>query len=212
MFKLINVSLSNLVNISCFISHSFQHHQAYAMAANHRSKEKQLRNIYRPLLKQKVKTGQVVPYLLSINSDILPKGTDRDLRAEARDQPSKTVEVLLDVLIAHDVPGWFSAFITALEKAGYRYLSELLLGYRDLEDDSFAHKLINMFLPELMNVNCVNIMPYLRQSECITDDDCEAIRTYQKNHCVRSAALYMIQEHLGNKSKDVVPEVHYCTE
>ena len=169
-------------------------------------KDKQLINLYRPLLKEKLKTGQVVPYLLSLNSDSLPEGTDRNLRAVAKNEPIKAVEELLDALIAHDAPGWFSAFMTALERTGYKYMSELLLGYRDMEDDSFARKLINVFLPDLMNVNCVNIMPYLRQSECITDDDCEAILAFKNNHGERSAALYMIQEHLANKSEDWFPK------
>ena len=104
------------------------------MAADHPSKDKQLVNLYRPLLKEKLKTGQVVHHLQSLNPDVLPERTPRNLRALTYNgNEPEAVEQLLDALITHDVPGWFSAFTTALELADYRYLSELLLGFRDME-------------------------------------------------------------------------------
>ena len=168
------------------------------MASSQPNQDVALINIYRPLLKKNVKTGQVVPFLV----DFLPQDVPRDLcDMPRRDGESQAVETLLDSLIGHNTPGWFSAFTTALEKGGYKYLVGLLRRYKDIKDDSFPLKLINTVLPELVDIDLDNIVPYLHSSGCITQDDVEKIRAEDKNNGQRSAALYMILAYLPSKSE-----------
>ena len=170
------------------------------MASSQPNQDVALINIYRPLLEERLKSREVVKYLVNF----LPKETPRALRLIARrDGESQAVEKLLHDLIDRNTQGWFSAFTTALEKGGYKYLADLLRRYRDIEDDSFHLELINIVLPQLINkIDCNVIMPYLLNSGCITKDDFEKIRAEHRMNGQRSAALYMILECLPSKSED----------
>ena len=169
------------------------------MASSQPNQDEALIDIYRPLIKERLKSREVVKYLVNF----LPKETPRALRVIARRGESQAVEKLLNDLIDHKSQGWFSAFTTALEKGGYKYLANLLRRYIDREDDSFHQELINIVLPKLINeIDCNAIMPDLLSSGCITKDDFETIRAEHINNGQRSAALYMILECLPSKSED----------
>ena len=157
---------------------------------------------YRPLLTEKLIAGQVLPYL----TQFLPNEFLGDLGAIARAENTTAVNELLDALIRENIQGWFAGFLASLEKTKFGYLSDLLRGFAEPKDDSFTHELISVFLPELIKIDCNQIMPYLLSSGCITHLDRESVVAYYNNHGPTSAALFLIQEHLSKKSENWFPK------
>ena len=166
------------------------------------SQQVRIVDIYRCLLTDKIRSGDLVPHLHSF----LDKNTPRDLRAVARDDERKEVNQLLDALIQHNEPGWFRGFITALEKADYSYLSELLQGIGKLKDEDLAYQLIATFLPQLMHITCTDLLTQLVSSECLTNRDCEIVRANNRNYGETYAVIHMIQELVPSKSRDWFPK------
>jgi hypothetical protein len=92
----------------------------------------------------------------------MPDFSREILRRERSEGPASANNFLIDKLLEADNsrPGWFSSFVTALEKAEFSRLVKRLRR-EDVKNDLNFVELIQCNLPKLRTVNPSNIMPYL---------------------------------------------------
>ncbi|XP_072024925.1 uncharacterized protein [Amphiura filiformis] len=150
-------------------------------------KLRELTNTFKPLLVKflQLKTG----FLTSLNAFLSP---DDLYHLQALEQQNRTAAVLelLDILARCQKLGVYAAFIGSLKSNKMENLAEMIeKGNGPSKRSMYYRFLIECFLPKLIEINPVDILPYL---PCLTNEDIEEITNVQTQVNSTHAALKLL--------------------
>ncbi|XP_010730514.3 interferon-induced helicase C domain-containing protein 1 isoform X1 [Larimichthys crocea] len=144
---------------------------------------------FTPRLRELVKVDQVLIYLHSIEAD----QKERILKKAENDGNQAAVDLLLTAVTKKPhAPGWFRAFVDALEQSGCQYAADYMqlnIPEPEVEKENYySVKLIQLLAPSLMDMKTEVVRVQCLSAELLTVQDAEIIETTTANQGRRNGA------------------------
>lgn len=131
---------------------------------------------FTPRLRELVKVDQVLIYLHSIEAD----QKERILKKAENDGSQAAVDLLLTAVTKKPhAPGWFRAFVDALEQSGCQYAADYMqlnIPEPEVEKENYySVKLIQLLAPSLMDMKTEVVRVQCLSAELLTVQDAEIV-------------------------------------
>ncbi|XP_078588697.1 antiviral innate immune response receptor RIG-I-like [Branchiostoma floridae x Branchiostoma japonicum] len=149
---------------------------------------KALLEAFAPLLKETVIPGNIIVHLMGYFDNGL--AFVRTIIAEERNKgPAEAMQTLLVKLQTCEQPGWFQAFLNALENSGYGYIKNIIEGRETIQDMTGFKRLLQLWAPQLQVVVAMEMLPHL---PCLSEQDKEQIEADNRSHGNTRALITLI--------------------
>lgn len=131
---------------------------------------------FRPRLRELVVVQQVLDYLHLIDSN----QKERIRKKEANEGNAEAVDLLISAVIRKPHgPGWFTAFVDALEHSGCGYAADIMqanLPAPEVEArNDYCVKLIQLLSPSLVDMKTEDVRVHCLSQDLLTPADAEIV-------------------------------------
>ncbi|XP_068185345.1 interferon-induced helicase C domain-containing protein 1 isoform X2 [Antennarius striatus] len=164
------------------------------MASGKDEINERLIDYFRPRLRALIEVQQVLDHLYFIADD----QKQRIRQKETSDGNPAAVDLLIDSVIKkpHD-PGWFTAFVDALEHSGFKYAADYMqINLSDPkveEENDNSVKLIQLLYPTLVDMKTEDVCLHCVSHGLITEDDADVITAVTTTGGRRSGARELLR-------------------